>query len=95
MTESNKYGLLISFPDQSQSFVHGFEAGMVFNELANEPESFDVTGRAENVELYERIADYYGYDVVKTDAGNDWYRLGFYKSPVQVTSQASHLSLVK
>ena len=56
-----------SFPDETQSFVNGFEAGLVEAELLKEPEVLDTSDgfpkRIENIELYKLMGKDLGYDV--------------------------------
>lgn len=57
MIERN-WGLLVSFPDQSQSFTHGFEAGLLWQRLrsGHEAEIENLTVHAENEEVMRRMA---------------------------------------
>jgi hypothetical protein len=65
-TESGTAGwaLIISFPDQSASFAHGFEAGKIWNDM----QRGDKAGLAyhtspENRELLRRMADHLGWHI--------------------------------
>ena len=59
--------LVYSFDDQSKSFVHGVEAGEIDYRLREGAEIID-TSKAfplhkENMNIYRKMADAYGYDV--------------------------------
>lgn len=62
------YGLILSFPDQSHSFVHGYEAGLLAARMkAGEAEidskkSFPF--HRANLELFRRMATLHGYELV-------------------------------
>ena len=55
------------FPDQSQSFTNGFEAGMTYAKLLLRPEILDTDNgfpkRIENAAVYKAMAESLGYDV--------------------------------
>lgn len=54
MTE---HRLLVSFPDQSKSFVHGFEAGQIWQRLRDgEPLIENQLIHRANVEVIDRMA---------------------------------------
>lgn len=67
----SSYGLIVSFPDQSETFVLGFEAGQCWQrlEMGN---AEDVTMHSENQEVFRRIARNYSYDVHFEPAGEGW-----------------------
>lgn len=61
MGEHVEHGLIVSFTDESDSFVHGFEAGMIWQRLqSGEPEIF-ATIHTENAEVLRRMAAATGY----------------------------------
>jgi hypothetical protein len=49
------YGLLISFPDQSESFVHGWEAGALYRQMQAELGPIETMIHTENKEIVTRI----------------------------------------
>jgi hypothetical protein len=53
---SNDYSLVVSFPDQSETFVLGVEAGIIWNRLEN-GESFGATVHVANQEVLRRMAN--------------------------------------
>lgn len=55
------YGLLVSFPDQSESFVLGFEAGQVFQRMQDGEQEIALTGHGVNLEVFNRTAAAMGY----------------------------------
>lgn len=81
------YSLILSFPDQSPSFVHGFEAGTIFQRMSeNEPiidkgfiEDFPV--REENLELYQRMSAYKDYSLETRESEHGWVAIRFTKNP--------------
>lgn len=50
------YGLLVSFPDQSETFVLGFEAGQLWEIMRVQSGTFISTVHAKNRELVTRMA---------------------------------------
>lgn len=66
MSEEQKnegeYGLLVAFPDESHSFVHGFEAGQLW-QCMHERDSVEIecTIHAENVEVIRRMCGSAGW----------------------------------
>jgi hypothetical protein len=71
------YSLIVSFPDQSPSFCHGFEAGQLWERMCRFPIGLPPDGvadietitRIENREVIRRMADNRGWQVEtkKTD----------------------------
>lgn len=80
--EEKGYGLIVSFPDQSASFVNGFEAGQVWSAL--ESGAYDVSNgyqcHEENREVILRIARHFGYSVDFTTSGEGWLLAHFSRS---------------
>ena len=68
------YGLIVSFPDESASFVNGFEAGALWNRLTGGAEAeISLTTHTENREVIARMADAQGWDVeVTTSQVQGW-----------------------
>lgn len=58
----SEYGLLVAFPDQSESFTLGFEAGQCWERL-EVGDIEDCTIHTENEEVVRRIARHFFYDV--------------------------------
>jgi hypothetical protein len=71
----NEYSLLVAFPDQSETFVLGFEAGQLFESMKFGPA--DLTMHAANEEVFRRIARHYGYDVEFEALGDGWSNAKF------------------
>jgi hypothetical protein len=61
MSENVSYGLLVSFPDGSPSFVHGYEAGLVGSDMKRAEPEIKRTVHIENKEVLTRMAISYGY----------------------------------
>lgn len=82
--DGGAYHLVLSFPDQSAPFAHGFEAGMLWQRLkAGEP-LIEVTTRTENAEIVRRMAVAKGYDLslkASEVEGWDYVRLTVGKAP--------------
>lgn len=49
------YGLIVSFPDQSETFVLGFEAGMIWQQMQDGNVSLDVNVHTKNIEVLTRM----------------------------------------
>lgn len=62
-----QYGLIVSFPDQSQSFVLGFEAGMIWKRLESGEAEFSETVHADNRDVIERMVEAMGLSVRMID----------------------------
>ena len=58
-----EYGLLISFPDQSHSFVHGYEAGILDQRMQKELGPISQPIHTANKDLYTRMCAVYGWTV--------------------------------
>lgn len=52
----SEYDLVVSFPDQSETFVLGFEAGMIWQRLESGDLNFTATVHSKNSELFMRMA---------------------------------------
>lgn len=58
-----EYGLVVSFEDQSASYVHGFEAGLLKARMDSGAEaSIEATIHEENRETVRRMAVAYGWE---------------------------------
>lgn len=56
-------GLIISFPDQSQSFVNGYEVGMLDERMQHGGKAeISMRIQAENVEVVRRMCAAYGWE---------------------------------
>ena len=56
--------LIISFPDQSASFTHGAEFGIILNKMQRNDDYIDNGGlpvHESNEEVIRRACDHYGY----------------------------------
>lgn len=81
MSEENVgYGLVVSFPDQSPSFVHGFEAGGIWEQMKfarlGASAALSMTVHTENLEVIERMAISQGWTFSATlTAVQGWHRI--------------------
>ena len=65
------YKLLVSFPDQSSSFAHGFAAGRMW-ELFKTGAQIEEYIFDEDAEFYAQMAAQNGYSVLFTPAEDEW-----------------------
>lgn len=83
--EPPAFGLIVSFPDQSASFVHGFEAGGLWERMASGMMAeIEATTHIENREIIARMADSRGWDVEVTASdvtGWDYTKLTKRRAP--------------
>ena len=61
MSEEHAYGLVVSFPDQSESFTLGFEGGRMDQRMSASESPIEECVHTSNEELFRRLADYQGY----------------------------------
>lgn len=66
MSEDHEYGILVSFEDQSGSYVHGFEAGQIWEAMTRCDPLIEKTVHTANKETIKRMAHAEGYDVLWT-----------------------------
>lgn len=68
------YGLIVSFPDQSASFVHGFEAGGLWQQMrGGAVAEIEQTTHVENREVIARMAAAEGWSIeVKRSGVDGW-----------------------
>lgn len=85
MDEDAEFHCLVPFPDGSPSFVHGFEAGMIWQRMSA-GESF-IGGRDEialhtaNAEVFQRMAAAADYDIELSIVDENWMTATFSKRP--------------
>ncbi len=60
------YQLLISFPDQSESFVNGFEAGRAYAQMEAGVQEIRFAGHAQNMDVFLRMSAAMKYDMTET-----------------------------
>lgn len=78
MTIESDYGMIVAFDDTSPSFVHGFEAGMIWARLEQGDAEIDLglseglPIHQESVEIVKRMAAARGYEVTFGVPGNGW-----------------------
>ncbi|WP_243368907.1 hypothetical protein [Microvirga solisilvae] len=68
--ETVEYGLIVSFPDQSPGFTHGFEAGMLWLRMSESTErEIEITTHADNREVIQRMAASLGWSSAINPSG--------------------------
>jgi hypothetical protein len=82
MDEPQEYGLIVSFEDQSPSYVHGFEAGIIDARMKSGAEAeIEVVVHTENRETLRRMAVAYGWSVEFVDTEVEgWTTANFAKT---------------
>lgn len=86
--ENGEFKPLVSFPDVSDSFAHGFEAGMVWQRMIAGEIEIDnaVPYHSQNADVFEAMADAMNYDIeVKhlEDAFHEWCNVVFIRRPAR------------
>jgi len=84
VTNGNDYGLVLKFDDESESFVLGFEAGIIWNKMSRGDHIVDGAGlpcHRLNIPLLVKMADIHGYDCNVQHADKDWSYFGATKQP--------------
>ena len=92
MSEDVEWKPLVSFSDDpSPSYTHGFEAGMIWQQMQDEHAEIEVTVHVENEGTFRNMADAAGYDL-RFDASEveGWACASFERRPRRGT-----LSIVK
>lgn len=81
--DAAEFRCLVPFADQSASFVHGFEAGMVWQRMVGgeTPIENPVAYHVENKAVFESMAAAQGYDVEMEPACDTWMMATFTKRP--------------
>lgn len=79
--DAAEFRCLVPFPDNSQSFVHGFEAGMIWQQMVDGIQEIEplVGLHGENIEVFRRMASAQGYDFDSEDCGGGWHTAKFTK----------------
>lgn len=78
MSDDKIMALLVSFPDQSNSFALGFGAGMVWQRMSDREPVIDIgfvegiPAREENLELISRMCACAGYKIERGDIVEGW-----------------------
>lgn len=61
MTEDKEYGLIITFTDQSPSFVNGFECGKLWQIMESREFEIQQTIHTENIDVIKMMCGHFGY----------------------------------
>lgn len=96
MTDDAEYGLIVAFPDGSPSFVHGFEAGRVDQQMIDGVPEFELMSHTENQEVFTRMAVAMGYEAEfeKTEI-EEWQTAKFKKVALPKNNNPFGLRVVK
>jgi hypothetical protein len=83
--DASEFRCLVPFPDESQSFVHGFEAGMIWRRM-NAGEAViggldEIALHVENEEVFRRMGAAHGYTVDVLPPRDGWITVMFTKNP--------------
>lgn len=68
---AEEHTLLVSFPDQSETFVLGFEAGQCWERL-HHGAADEVTMHTANEEVFRRMARHFGYEASFEPSADGW-----------------------
>lgn len=83
--DAAEFRCLVPFPDQSASFVHGFEAGLIWQRMnAGEQvigTNYEIATHSANEEVFRRTADAHGYLLEVEKDGSEWIIATFTKNP--------------
>lgn len=69
------YKLMIEFPDQSPSFVHGFETGRLWERLGTGASTIVDWFSPENFELIKMMCGHFGYTWEVREEKDGWLEL--------------------
>ncbi len=96
MIEDTEYGLIVAFPDGSPSFVNGFEAGRVDQQMIDGVPEFEMTAHSANEEVFRRMAIAMGYEFTfeKTEYP-EWQFVKFVKTAEPKINNPFGLRVVK
>jgi len=94
---SELHQLIVSFPDQSESFVLGFEAGIIHETMTNgRLAEFEKTTHTLNKEIIERLCVAYGWSAELAPSSVDgWHWAKFTKTKAPDRLNPMGLRLVK
>ncbi|WP_085025568.1 hypothetical protein [Ensifer aridi] len=83
--DAAEFRCLVPFPDQSPSFVHGYEAGMVEQQMTSGEQLIGgkegFPKHVANTEVFRRMAAAHGYDVEVESYDDEWAYFTFTKWP--------------
>lgn len=74
---------MVAFEDQSASYVHGYEAGMIWQQMQDEHAEIDVIVHLENKETLRSMADAAGYEMayLALPEAAGWASVSFRRRP--------------
>jgi len=71
-----EYGLLVSFIDKSQSFVNGFDCGLLWKELQTELPQRRLA-HTTNVDQFHKLAEHYNTEMFIDSVDGEWCEVSF------------------
>lgn len=72
---------ILAFDDQSESFVHGFEAGKIYTNMDQNPLMIQQTLHKANTKLFIKMARLKGYEIeIRETICDEWVDVVFRKS---------------
>lgn len=91
MSEGTEWKPLVSFADQSESYVHGFEAGMIWQRMQSKEPEIEATVHVENEVTIINMANATGYAAEFESVGVD----GWSSLLLTLRPATGHLSVVE
>lgn len=65
--DADEFRCLVPFPDETPSFVHGFEAGCIWERMNKGEQQiggiYEIALHTKNIEVFNRMAAAQGYDI--------------------------------
>lgn len=100
MDQEVTYEMILSFPDQSHSFAHGVEFGLIYQRAKNGELFSKETVHAANQEVLSRMCDVlnldYEFEVACDENGVSYKEWLYFSTHFSTTrSKKRHLSLVE
>ena len=75
--ENHDHKLVLAFDSDSDEFVRGFEAGMVFADLGGTIAGGEWTVHTSNALMMMRMGETLGYEVMSKELDNNWMEIVF------------------
>lgn len=86
---TDEHSLIIPFTDESESFVLGFESGLVYYQLVQDIPVVDFLGHAKNHEQFKLFANYFKLHLIAAGAEGDesgeWFIYSFVPQVIKPT----------
>ena len=75
--DQSAFKIILEFPDQSENFSMGFEAGIVWQLMNDQIASFEKGVHEVNRELFDRMATLHGYSITQMSNWENFVQLLF------------------